>query len=66
MYATRWLVCYFERHSQLLLLYGDCLMCAAGMFALPKAFAGLGLLGGTAMVAGVAAMTYLSCSVMLR
>ena len=38
----------------------------AGMFALPRAFSGLGLLGGAAMVAAVAAMTYYSIVIMLR
>lgn len=38
----------------------------AGMFALPRAFAGLGLAGGSAMVLAVAVCTYLSLNVLLR
>ncbi len=38
----------------------------AGMLAFPRAFAGLGLLGGGAMTVAVAIMTYASIAVMLR
>ncbi|GAB4820226.1 hypothetical protein N2152v2_007272 [Parachlorella kessleri] len=43
-----------------------CIILGAGMFALPAAFSGLGLLCGIAMVAAVAVMTYLSVVVVLR
>lgn len=38
----------------------------AGMLAFPRAYAGLGLLGGGAMTVAVAVMTYASIAVMLR
>ena len=38
----------------------------AGMYALPHAFAGLGLAGGSALVAAVGGVTYYSVCVLLR